>query len=111
MPLTNDQVIWITDKYGIALDEYEGKYKLQGVTKYQKNGEDVLTWDWIYRSTWNKDTRQREVPAKANGVSGISLGNREEAVRKLASILRSLGAPVMGAVASAQDQEEDEIPF
>lgn len=107
MPLSKDAVIWLTDKYGIALDEYEGKIKLQGVTKYQKGGEDVLTWDWIYRATWNKDTKTREVPAKANGVAGVSLGSRDEAVQTLSSLLRRLGAgnppkPV---------EEDSEIPF
>ena len=108
-------VIWITDKYGIALDEYEGRVKLQGVTKYQKNGDDVLIWDWIYRATYNKDTKQREVPAKANGVSGISLGTREEAVRTLASILSKLGAPVIGTdpkpLGDPTFDEGNDLPF
>jgi hypothetical protein len=91
MSLTPDSVIWITDKYGVALDQYQDKVKIQGVTKYQKGGEDVLTWDWIHRATFNKDTKQREVPAKANGVSGINLGDKAQAIATLYRLLQSLG--------------------
>ena len=110
MSLNPNTVIWLTDTYGVALDEYQGSFKLQGVNKYQKDNKDMVTWDWQYKSIWNKETRKRELPAKANSVSGITLGDRDQAIASLSSILRKLEGD--STVQSPPGPVEDgEVPF
>ena len=110
MSLNPNTVLWLTDTYGVALDEYQGNYKLQGVQKYQKDGKDVATWDWQYKSIWNSETSKRELPAKANSVSGITLGDREQAISSLQEILRQLGWQPSDPAPPGLVSDE-EIPF
>ena len=110
MSLNPNTVIWLTDTYGVALDEYQGSFKLQGVNKYQKDNKDMVTWDWQYKSIWNKETRKRELPAKANSVAGITLGDRDQAIASLQSILRELGWQSSDP-APPGPVDDDQIPF
>jgi len=97
-------VIWITDKAGVVIEDYKGVYSLKAVQKYQSQGKEKFSYDWVRRETWNKDTRKREVPEKVNAAMGVSLGDKEQAIQALTSILAGLGITL-------QDLPEDTPPF
>ena len=107
--LNKDAVIWITDTYGVLLEEYEGKVKLQGVTTYKKDGKDILVWDWIYRAKWNSETRKREIPEKANGVAGVSLGDRQQAFEVFQKIMRQFEGTTQKF--PPVESDDDSVPF
>jgi hypothetical protein len=104
MALIPNAVIWITDKAGVVLEEYQGKYSLKVVQKYQSQGQEKVSYDWVKRDTWNPENRTRETPAKANAAMGAYLGNRDQAAQVLQKILDGLGQ-------ERKVGEEEEIPF
>jgi len=104
MALTPNAVIWIDDKNGITIEEYKGKYSIKAVQKYQSQGAEKVSYDWVKRDTWNKETRTRETPAKANAAMGVSLGDKDQAIQALTSLLTGLGITL-------QDLPDDTPPF
>ena len=91
MALNESAVIWIDDKNGVVVEEYKGKYSIKAVQKYQSQGSEKISYDWVKRDQWNPETRKRETPAKANAAMGVSLGEKEQAISSLLGLLKSLG--------------------
>lgn len=91
MALTPNAVIWITDKAGVVIEEYNGNYSIKSVQKYQSQGQEKISYDWVKRDTWNPDTRKRETPAKANATMGVSLGDADKAAQVLQTLLDGFG--------------------
>jgi hypothetical protein len=91
MALNESAVIWIDDKNGVVIEEYKGVYSIKAVQKYQSQGGEKISYDWVRRETWNKDTRKREVPEKVNAAMGVSLGDKEQAISSLKALLAGLG--------------------
>jgi len=88
--INESAVIWIDDKNGITIEEYKGKYSIKAVQKYQSQGSEKISYDWVYKQTWNPETRQRTLPAKANAAMGVSLGEKEQAIASLKALLAGL---------------------
>jgi hypothetical protein len=103
MALTPNAVIWIDDKNGITIEEYKGKYSIKAVQKYQSQGSEKISYDWVKRDQWNPETRKRETPAKANAAMGVSLGEKDQAVASLKALLAGLGVE--------SDSGEAGVPF
>jgi hypothetical protein len=91
MALTNDQVIWTGKSTGVTLEEWEGKISLKGVRKYQKGGEDVLTYDWVYAEVYDKEAKKRVMAEKPRPIS-LYLGEKKDAIEALEAMLYRLGA-------------------
>jgi len=103
-------VIWITDKAGVVIEEYKGVYSNKAVQKYQSQGAEKVSYDWVKRDTWNKETRTRETPAKANAAMGVSLGDKEQAIASLYRLLKDLGHEKTDPVPKGVD-DPDGVPF
>lgn len=107
MALTKNAVIWINDKYGVALDEYEGKYSLKGVRTYKgRDGNEVITYDWIYAEVYDPAQKKR-VMAEKPRPSSVYLGGKEEAFSALTYFMGKLAEPSGNSSA----KEESEVPF
>jgi hypothetical protein len=104
MAFEQDKVIWITDKAGVVPEEYNGKWSLKAVQKYTSQGAEKVSYDWVHKEKWNPETRQREMPAKANAAMGVYLGSKDQAIKALESMLLSLGK-------AAPALEGDDVPF
>ena len=104
MAIVLDKIIWITDKIGVTLEEYKENYSIKAVQKYTSQGQEKVSYDWVKKDTWNKDTRQRETPPKANAAMGVYLGDKEQAIKALESLLFSLGV-------AAPAGEGQDVPF
>ena len=107
MALIPDKVIWITDKQGVVLEEYQGKFSIKAVQRYTSQGQEKVSYDWVRKEVYNKDTKTREIPSKVNAAMGAFLGDKDQAVKALASLLQELGvAPSIKPV-----QESEGVPF
>lgn len=104
MALIPAKVIWITDKNGVVAEEYQGKWSLKAVHKYESQGQEKVSYDWVYREKWNPETRKREIPAKANCAQGVFLGDLPQAIKILESVLLSLGS-------APAPKDFEELPF
>ena len=114
MPLANDSVIWIGKSTGLTLENYNEKWSIKSVRKYQgRDGKDVLTYDWIYVEEYDKDQKKRVMSAKPRPAS-IYFGDKETAIKALANFLRQLGAgnrPIGDGQGQGQGEEVEDIPF
>ena len=110
MALNESAVIWITDKAGVVIEEYNGTYSLKAVRKYQSQRVDKVSYDWVKRDVWNKETRQWETPPRANAAMGVILGDREQAIASLLKLLESLGWVVPESVVP-EPSDDDGPPF
>ena len=107
MALVLDKIIWITDKTGVTLEEYNGKFSIKSVQKYQSQGQDKVSYDWVRRETWNKETRKREIPEKVNAAMGVFLGEKDQAIESIQSILDQL----IGVPMASKQEEDSDLPF
>jgi hypothetical protein len=90
MTLSKDQVIMTGTTTGVTIEQYEGKYSIKSVRTYKgKDGNEVLTYDWIYPEVYDKDQKKRVVSSKPRPTS-IPLGTREETISTLRAVLSSL---------------------
>lgn len=105
MPIALDKIIWTGDKTGVVLEEYNGKFSLKAVQKYTSQGDEKVSYDWVRRETWNKDTKKREIPEKVNATMSVYLGDKAKAIKALGEFLRQLGG------SAVQHPAEDDIPF
>ena len=110
MALTKDNVLMTGKSTGIALEVYEDKYSLKSVRTYQgRDGNEVLTYDWIYPEVYDKDKKKRVIAEKPRPGS-VYLGDRDQAIASLSSILAQLGGD--STVQSPPGPVEDgELPF
>jgi hypothetical protein len=91
MALTKDSVISTGPTTGITLETYEGKCYLKSTRSYKsKDGNEVLTYDWIYPEVYDQAQKKRVVADKPRPMS-IPLGTQEQAISALHSILLNLG--------------------
>jgi hypothetical protein len=102
MPLTNDSVIWTGKTIGITIENYNDKYSIKSVRKYTKGDQEVITYDWIFTEEYDKEQRKRVVSTKPRPCN-IYLGPREEAIKALQGLLKSLGVNTA--------PEQGDIPF
>ena len=89
MALNSELVIWTGKTVGLTLEEYNEKFTIKSCRKYQKNGEDVLTYDWIYTEEYDKETKSRKMSEKPRPAS-VYLGDREQAINALKTFLSQL---------------------
>jgi len=90
MPLANDAVIWIGKSTGVTIECYNDKYSIKSVRKYLKGQDEVLTYDWIYIEEYDQEKKKRVMATKPRP-SSIYLGSKDDAIKALGSMLRSLG--------------------
>jgi hypothetical protein len=105
MALTNDSIVWTGKTVGLTLENYNGKLSIKSCRKYQKGGEDVLTYDWIYVEEYDKETKKRKMAEKPRPAS-IYLGDHDQAIKALQFLLRQLGGSV-----PRQESDPGEVPF
>lgn len=91
MSLSEDAVIWITSRMGVVTEEYQGKWSLKAVKKYESQGQEKVSYDWAFGQEYDKDRREWRAKDKAVPVN-IYLGDKGQAVKALLAILRSLGS-------------------
>ena len=109
--INESAVIWITDKIGVVPEEYQGKWSLKTVQKYQFQGQEKVSYDWVHREKWNPDTRKREMPAKANAAMGVYLGSKEQAVKALDAMLGLITGYGSGEGLGKDGQDGSGVPF
>jgi len=102
MPLANDAVIWITKSTGVTIENYNDKYAIKSVRKYLKGQDEVLTYDWIYIEEYDKEKKKRVMSDKPRPAS-IYLGDKDQAIKALGAMLRSLGG--------TPELEGQDVPF
>ncbi len=90
MSLAKDQVIMTGKTVGVTLENYNDKWSIKAIRTYQKNGEDVITYEWIYTEEYDKETKKRKMAEKPRPLS-VYLGDREQAISVLSSLLQQLG--------------------
>ena len=98
--------------YGVFLDEYQGKYKLNAGSR--KEGKDNL--EWVIISEWDAEKRSYEF-GNAKRPMSIYLGDREAAIKALQFFLNELTgenqqtpqAPDQGD--PVQGEPDQNIPF
>jgi hypothetical protein len=99
--------IEITEKVGVVLDEYQGKYSLKKMT-LGKNG----TWypEWVFLSEW-KDGGP--VPSEKKRPMGTYLGDKATALKALAAIYHELKGDAKPASKEEPVQlpDEENLPF
>lgn len=106
MPLTNDSIIWTGKSVGVTLENYNGIYSIKVTRKWMQQGEEKLSYDWIYPEVYDPEAKKRVVASKPQPRS-VYLGDKEQAIQALHSMLVNLGAPSEPIVKF----EEDDIPF
>lgn len=105
MAIEQKDIITTGKSQGIILEGYQGNYTIKGVRWYQKNGEDVTTYEWTFPQTWDKEARVWKPSEKAKPL-GLYLGDKGQAARCLMKMLDTLGeVEVRGT------EEESDIPF
>lgn len=75
--------IEITDKIGVVLEEYQGKYTLKKVSK----NKDKWWPEWVFLSEW-KDGGA--VPSEKKRPMGTYLGDKETALKAIAALYHEL---------------------
>jgi hypothetical protein len=90
MPLTKDSVYWTGKTVGVTIENYNDKWSIKSCRKYQKGGEEVITYDWIYVEEYDKETKSRKIATKPRPCS-IYLGEKEQAIEALVAMLKQLG--------------------
>ena len=108
MVLTNNVIFWTGKSIGLTLDEYQGKFILKGVRRYESMGAEKLSFDWVFPQEYNKDKKEWVPKAKAVPLN-IYLGEKEQAIKALTQMLQQLEGAGEGLGKNGQD--DGDVPF
>ena len=110
MVLTNNVIFWTGKSIGLTLDEYQGKFSLKGVRRYESMGAEKLSFDWVFPQEYNKDKKEWVAKAKAVPLN-IYLGEKEQAVKALDAMLGLLTGYGSGEGLGKDGQDGSGVPF
>jgi hypothetical protein len=108
MVLTNNVIFWTGKSIGLTLDEYQGKFSLKGVRRYESMGAEKLSFDWVFPQEYDKDRKEWRAKPKAVPLN-IYLGEKDQAIQALNKMLQQLEGAGEGLGKNGQD--DGDVPF
>jgi hypothetical protein len=111
MPIIKEQIIWINDKRGIALEPWkpEGKETIYSLVPVQAGQGDKYWMEWVRYSKYDKESKAKVQDEKDRPLKAY-IGTRAD-IKALAEGLLKMLSKIPSQPIQPRDPGEDDIPF